>query len=350
MKILFVLIFTFLSGALRSQSNASELPIDSSLAKQLTVSGICLCKTKFSDLQDMDKDLKEVDADDMDTPIKCYAQDSRFINGKGYASGKYPGMIFLKDDAGFISKISLTKNFNGTLPDGTPINMNNVLLKDMLKLYPSMKSLWGSRGCSDYYNFSNDTFLFYVKIDTSRNPQYPIDEAYYMDKPIDGIDIRISCYNIYHKEDGIALFNSDEPLYFYNNIMTNMAFLETLHPSDIALVSVYKDSNAIRIAGKEAIHGAIYVVTKGFARESYWGYFKSRSQAYAQKVPDLKAESYIVYILNDKILEKSPEAELYGINNDNFIGLNVIDHEALKNKYKITGKQIGVFIKIKPKE
>jgi len=350
MKIFFVLIFTFFSGALRSQSNVGESPIDSSLAKKITVSGICLCKTTFADLQNMDKDLQEVDADDMDSPKKCYGQDSRFINGKGYASVKYPGMVFLKDDAGFISKISLTKNFKGKLPDGIPIDMNNMLLKDMLNLYPAMKSPWGSRGCSDYYSFSNDTFLFYVRIDTVKKPLYPVDEGYYTDKPIAGIDLRMSCYSIYHKDDGIALFNPDEPLYFYNNIRTNMAFLNTLPPSDIALVTVYKDSNAIRIAGIEAIHGAIYVVTKDFARESYWEYFKSKSSEYAQKVPDLKAESDIVYIINDKVLEKSPEAELYGINNEDFIGLSIIDQEALKKNYKITGKQIGVVIKTKPKE
>jgi hypothetical protein len=42
--------------------------------------------------------------------MNCYGQDSRFENGKGYYSVKFPGIIFQKDQqTDFISKITLTK-------------------------------------------------------------------------------------------------------------------------------------------------------------------------------------------------------------------------------------------------
>jgi hypothetical protein len=41
-----------------------------------------------------------------------------------------------------------------------------------------------------------------LKIDKNKKPQYPIDEAYYLNKAISGIlDMSISCYSISHKKD-----------------------------------------------------------------------------------------------------------------------------------------------------
>jgi len=331
-------------------SFSSFAQVDSSLAKKITISGFCLCKTTLADLKSMDSELKKIDVEEMDVCNDGFVQDGRFENRKGYSSNKYPGIIFQKDDNDFISKIRLTKDFVGILPDGTSINMKTMLAKDVIKLYPQFKK-WSSRGCSDYWNISNDTLSFFVKIDRKKQPQYPIDEAYYLEKPIEGADIVISCYSISHKNDTFTLFPADEPMYFIDSIRANKAFItEAYQPSEIAVVTVYKDSNAIKIAGQDGRNGVIYITTKSFARQHYWSYFKSKSSDYLKMVPDLKTESKVIYILNGKPLLENYEGDLFNINDSNFIELIVIDMKQLKNDYNISGKKLGVVIKRKPNQ
>jgi hypothetical protein len=335
-----LVIFFFLLLGLRSFPQ-----INASLKEKLTISGFCLCKTTLADLKSMDSNLKEIDVEEMDICNNGITQDSRFENRKGYYSKKFPGMIFQKDDDNFISKIRLTKDFVGKLPDGTSINMKTLVAKDVINLYPKFNT-WGSRGCSDYWNLSNDTLSFFVKIDRKKLPQYPIDEEYYLQKPIEGVDLVMSCYNISHKSESFTLFPLDEPMYFIDSIRTNKAFLEEAYqPSEIAFVSVYKDSNAIKIAGQEAKNGVIYITTKSFARQHYWSYFKSKSTEYLQNVPDLEVEKEVIYILNGKALTENYESDLFNVNDSNFIDLSLIGKKQLKSKYNISNKKLGFLIK-----
>lgn len=338
-----LVIFFFLLSGLRSFAQ-----LNSSLENKFSISGFCLCKTTLADLKSMDNNLKEIDVEEMDMcNNNKFVQDSRFENQKGYYSKKFPGIIFQKDHENFISKLRLTKDFVGNLPDGTTINMKTLLAKDVINLYSKFNN-WGSRGCSDYWNLSNDTLSFFVKIDRKKLPQYPIDEAYYLQKPIEGIDLVMSCYSVYHKSESFTLFPADEPMYFIDSIRTNKAFLEEAYqPSEIAFVSVYKDSNAIKIAGQKAKNGVIYITTKSFARERYWSYFKSKSQEYLQNVPDLEAEKEVIYILNGKALTENYESDLFNVNDSNFIDMSLIDKKQLKNKYNISGKKLAFLIKTK---
>ncbi len=339
-KILFIILIVI------SLRTFSQDGFDSGLAKKVTVSGFCLCKTTLSELKGLSNDFKLQEVEEMDLGKKCGSEDSRFENGKGYLSEKYPGIIFQKDqDEDYISKIRLTKDFLGKLPDGSPVNMNTVLLKDILKLYPNLSSKFGSRGCSDYWSFSNDTISFFVKIDKSKKPQYPVDEAYYFEKPIEGIDIMMSCYNVYHKSDNFSLFAPDEPMYFLDSIRVNKGVLQNYQPSEIALVTVYKDSSAIKLVGKEAKNGLIYITTKEFARDHYRNYFKSKSAEYATAVANEKNEKKAVYILNGKVLASNIESDLFNINESNFISLIIIDKDKLKKYYHVSGKTFGVVIK-----
>jgi hypothetical protein len=191
MKFINIFIFLTLFFSLSGQTpdiNSTISPVDSILAKKITVSGFCLCQTSLLDLKKLTTDFKAVDVEEMDLPKNCYGQDARFENGKGYYSDKYPGIIFQKDQStDYISKIRLTKTFKGNLPNGTPIDMQNLTLKEVFKTHPELFGKWGSRGCSTFWNISNDTISFFVKIDSNRKPQYPVDEAYYSEKPIANI-------------------------------------------------------------------------------------------------------------------------------------------------------------------
>ena len=347
----FILLSVLFCGIANGQSEAEQPVIDSVLATKITVAGFCLCKTTLADLKALDNELQEVNVEEMDLCNDGFTQDARFDNGRGYYSKKYPGVIFQKDngDDDFISKIRLTKDFVGNLPDGTPVNMKTLLAKDVVKLYPAYDKSWGSRECSNYWNLSNDTLSFFVKIDSSKKPRYPLDEAYYLEKPIEGIDLIMSCYSIFHKTDKFVLFPADEPMYFLDSVRVNTGVLENYQPTEFAMVSVYKNADSLKINDPNAKNGVIYFTTKLFARDHYWNYFKSKSSEYTKLVPDLTTEEKVVYILNDKVLKNNFEAELFNINDSNFIELTLINQEALKKDYKISSKVLGVIIKTRKK-
>lgn len=343
----FILCFYFLVG--HSQTNEETSLLDSSLAKKITISGFCLCQTTLSDLQKLSKDFKPVEVKEMDLGKKCIAQDSRFENGKGYYSESFSGMIFQKDQStDEISKIRLTKDFKGNLPDGTPIDLRNLKLKDVFNIYPKLKDTWGSRGCSDYWSFANDTLFFYVKIDTTKKPQFPIDEAYYYDKPIEAVDLLISCYRIFEKKKRYKqLFN--DPVFFIDSVNVTRIEMQEYQPTDIAVVTVYKDTNAIKLVGEQGRFGAVYIETKKFARNKYWNYFKSKSTDYLKIVPTPQSDSSVIYILNGKVLKTNFEGDLSGIDDKNFIEVSIIHKEKLIKNYNISDKSFGVIIRTKPK-
>ncbi|WP_419698404.1 hypothetical protein [Mucilaginibacter sp. NFX135] len=329
------------------QSN-SYAQLTDSTSKKLRINGFCLCQTALSDLKKIDNNLQEVSVEEMDLPPNCYGQDSRFIAGKGYAIAGQSGMIFQKDQASdFISKIRLTKQFAGKLPDGTFIDLSKFLLKDLIKLYPNLKDTWGSRGCSTYWNFSNGAVSFYLKIDSTKKPQFPIDEAYYMDKPIVAVDITLSCYGV-EKEDAnshaieMPEINND-PVFFIDSVKVNKADLMRYNPNDIATVTVYKDTNAIKKTGVEAKYGLIYIETKKFDIARYQRYFSSKSFEYAKLISAAK-DSQIQYILNKRPLDTNYEGDLAAVNDKIFKGVRIINKQQLLSEFGITGKSYGVII------
>lgn len=330
----------------QTQTSSQVALIDTSLAKKITVSGFCLCQTSLADLRMLAGDLKAVDVEEMDLPKNCFGEDARFENGKGYFSEKYPGIIFQKDqNTDYISKIRLTKNFKGQLPDGTPINLQNLILKEVFKAYPELSEKWGSRGCSTFWNIGNDTISFFVKIDPNRKPQYPVDEAYYAEKPVEAIDIKISCYSIFNQANNKykKLFN--DPVFFIDSVNVTRVELQNYQPTDIAVVTVYKDTNAIKLVGPQGRDGAVYIETKKFVGNKYWSFFKGKSTEYLKVVPSPGSDSSVVYILNGKVLTANFEGDLAGIDDKSFIDLQVIDKAKLLTDYGIKDKSIGIVIK-----
>jgi hypothetical protein len=302
--------------------------------------------TTVAGLEEVNTDYKTVGVEEMDLPKGCGSEDSRFLAEKGFSFAKYPGMIFQKDQTtDHVSKIRLTKQFAGKLPDGNYVAMNKLLLKDLLKLYPKVKNTRGSRGCSDYWNFSNDTLSFYVKIDKNKQPQFPIDEAYFANNPVEAADLLVSCYS-FSKDAGqpIVLENPDDPLFFLDSIRVNRGVLEHFQPSAFATMTVYKGADAIKIAGPNGKNGVIYFETKQDAKMRYWTFFKSKSAEYAKIVPDPEKDSGIQYILNKKPLKQSYEPDLSEINNKNFKSITIITNAQLAKEYGVLDKDYGVII------
>lgn len=340
---IFSIFYLWAIGQIQTISTSS--PIDTALAKKITISGFCLCRTSLTDLNNIDGELQEVVVEEMEMCKDGFIQDARFVNRKGDSSKKYPGIIFQKDnDNNFISKIRLTKDFVGNLPDGTPVNIKTLLAKDVLNVYPKFDT-WKSRGCSDFWNLTNDTLSFFVKIDKNKKPQYPVDEEYYSEKPIEGIDIVVSCYNVLKNSKNRYKQLFTDPVFFIDSINVTRIELQQYQPTEIAVVTVYKDTNALRLVGEQGTYGVVYVETKKFAKNKYWNYFKEKSANFLKAVPKPQSDSLVAYILNDKVLTANFEDDLSAIDDKTFIGIRVIDKETLIKEFKIADKTYGIIIK-----
>lgn len=350
-KFLLILSFPFMLFKIGICQSASTNTIgDTVLSKKLTIGGFCLCQTTVAGLKNLDKDLKEVKVEEMDMCNDGFSEDARFVNQKGYHSDKYPGIIFQKDnETDYISKIRVTNEFVGNLPDGTPIDMKHLLAKEVIKLYPLFNT-WRSRGCSNYWKLTNDTLSFFVRIDRNKKPQYPIDEAFYLEKPIEGIDLVASCSGIFERASHRYKKIFDDPVFFIDSLNVTRIDLQKYQPSDIALVTVYKDTNAIKLVGPQGKDGAVYIETKTFARNKYWHLFSEKSPEYLKAVPNPESDSSVAYILNGQTLKENFQGDLSMLDNKSLIELSVIDAEKLKSDFGAIDKKFGVIIKANIKE
>src|SRR5690242_989936 len=195
--------FTFCLGICVSL----QAQINDATKSRFTVDDFCLCDTKFGDLLQLSGDFRDVEVEEMDLPKGCFGSDSRFHAGEGIYSDKYPGLIFQEGNVrGYVGKIRLTKQFKGKLPDGTFFDLSTAKLKDVFAAYPKLKDAWHSRGCSGYWKFSNDTVSFYVKIDKAIQPQFPVRESDYLDKPVEGVDLVTSCSRLLQPSLPVQIF------------------------------------------------------------------------------------------------------------------------------------------------
>ena|SRR5215203_1227952 len=137
----------------------------------------------------------------------------------------------------------------------------------------------------------------------------------------------------------------DEPVFFIDSVNVEKGELSKYSPNEIASVSVYKDSSAIRLVGSDGKDGVVYITTKAFAKNQYWNYFRSKSPEYAKVVTSPQADTTVQYILNGRILKDNYEGDLSLINDKVFQELNVIDQQTLRQRYNIIGKTYGVIVK-----
>jgi hypothetical protein len=332
------LCFSLTSRAQNPEGNKTTKPA-------LTISGFSLCSTSVTDLKKTYEDLREVVVEEMDFSSRCESLDSRYVAKKGYATGKQPGLIFQQERNGdLIGKIRLTTVYKGSFTDGRDIDVSNLKAKDVFERFPSLKGKWGSRGCSDYWNLSNDTISFFIKIDPAKKPQYPVDEAYYSEQPVVGIDLVLSCFVSSGKPLNLVETTND-PVFIMDSIEVFRDEMQNVDPNTIAAVTVYKDKNATDRFGPKAENGLIYIETKAFVRKRYWTLLSAKSKEYLKRVPAPDKENGVVYILNGKPLLKSHEGDLAGLNATTFESLSVIDQAALKKEYQLDGYRWGIVIK-----
>jgi hypothetical protein len=136
------------------------------------------------------------------------------------------------------------------------------------------------------------------------------------------------------------------PLMFLDSVrITKDELEEQYEPTDMAAVTVYKDTNAIKLIGPEGRNGVIYFETRKFARNRYWNLFSTRSAEYKKAVPNPESDSTVAYILNGKVLTGSFEGTLSTINEKNLLEFKVIGKKTLSTDYGVADKAVGVVIK-----
>ena len=139
---------------------------------------------------------------------------------------------------------------------------------------------------------------------------------------------------------------SARPVMFLDSVrITQEELEEQFEPADMAAVTIYKDTNAIKLIGPEGRNGVVYLETRKFARNRYWKLFSSRSAEYKKAVPNPEGDSTVAYILNGKVLTGNFEGTLSTCNEKNLLELKVIGGKALGSDYGVTDKGVGVVIK-----
>lgn len=226
----------------------------------IRLSDFQLCELTLEHLKEKDPKLKQIKVEEMNLCSDDISEDGRFENRIGYESKLYPGMVFQKynSETNVIAKIHLTKEFKGYLPDGNYIDLKWLKAKDILNNYEELNR-WVSRGCSEYWVLkdSDQIYYYYVKIEEDKEPRYPIDEIYYLEKSIEGIDLVANCYLNHKKTKSIR-----EPLIVLDGKIVSEETVKNLDPNTIESITVLKNENAIEKYGENGKNGVIEVYMK----------------------------------------------------------------------------------------
>lgn len=224
----------------------------------IRLSEIKLCELTLDILKHNDADLKQINLEEMDLCSDGFVQDGRFENRIGYTSKFYPGVIFQKyrSDFNSIAKIHLTKDFKGYLPDGTYIDLKTIKAREVIAKYNNL-DIWTSRGCSDYLGINKDKEIyFYVKLNKNKEPRYPIDDKYYSEQQIEGIDIVSDCYSIQQ------MTSKSQPLYIVEGKEVTEEIIAAIKPDDVESINVLKDISATKKYGEKGKNGVIEIYLK----------------------------------------------------------------------------------------
>lgn len=224
----------------------------------IKLSELKLCELTLDILKQNDNELKQINLEEMNLCSDGFVQDGRFENRTGYISKSYPGVIFQKyrKDLNSIAKIHLTKDFKGYLPDGKYVDLRNIKAGELIAKYDSL-DIWTSRGCSDYLGINrNKEIYFYVKLNKEKEPRYPIDDKYYSDQQIEGIDIVSDCYSTQQKT------KESKPLYIVEGKEVPEEIITEIKPDDVESINVLKDTSATKKYGEKGKNGVIEIYLK----------------------------------------------------------------------------------------
>lgn len=224
----------------------------------IKLSELKLCELTLDILKQNDNELKQINLEEMNLCSDGFVQDGRFENRTGYISKSYPGVIFQKyrKDLNSIAKIHLTKDFKGYLPDGKYVDLRNIKAGELIAKYDSL-DIWTSRGCSDYLGINrNKEIYFYVKLNKEKEPRYPIDDKYYSDQQIEGIDIVSDCYSTQQKT------KESKPLYIVEGKEVPEEIITEINPDDVESINVLKDTSATKKYGEKGKNGVIEIYLK----------------------------------------------------------------------------------------
>ncbi|MHC8949865.1 TonB-dependent receptor plug domain-containing protein [Sphingobacterium hungaricum] len=227
-------------------------------ADTIRLDRIKLCALTLEHLKSKDPQLKKVEVNEMSLCEGLEARDSRFVNHEGYTSDLYPGVIFQqyeeKDQR--IAKLQLTTKFKGYLPDGKYVDLSKLKAKDIIAQYDGL-NYWEVKGCSDYLEmiFKNE-FYFYVEKDENVASTYPINDAYYENQALAGVEIIASCYVRDHR------YQKRAPLYIVDGKIMEYMDIQTINPEDIESLEILKDTTATALYGSRAVNGVIIITLK----------------------------------------------------------------------------------------
>ncbi len=131
---------------------------------------------------------------------------------------------------------------------------------------------------------------------------------------------------------GLSAFAQKSPkAYYIDGVKATERETTKLKQDDVASVQMDND-------------GAHYY-TKPMVRKKYWGYLSAKSSDYSKAVPNAADDSNVIYFVNGTMLASGYEMTLFGINDENFDSIKIIDQTTLQKLYGFTNKTYGVMIK-----
>lgn len=204
------------------------------------LSNFTLCNLTLVDLKKLDNNIALVDVNEMGFCSGNHAFDA----GKGYVSKKYPGVVFQKEtETERISKLHFTSEFNGKLPNGKEINLNNLTTETVSEMMPNLK-MSTAGDCEDFNSLSDDNMRFYF---ASGEEEVAA---------ITGFDMVAEC-------PPMAAQNPiGNPIFFINNEEASQEQVGKLKPDEIKSFEVISPDDAKKRYGQKGEFGVVLIKTK----------------------------------------------------------------------------------------
>ena len=113
------------------------------------------------------------------------------------------------------------------------------------------------------------------------------------------------------------------PLKILDSVIISNEMFGHLDANNIASLTILTDTDATNKYGDDAKDGAVLITTKAFAKNHYIAYFRKVSTKYDSLYSITKSDSSFQYIINDKIKTSKDEGDLFIVNDEIFISLEI---------------------------